>query len=178
MLPAGPLMKEHRVIERMIGLLEKELKNIKKKKAANTAFVKIAIDFIRTYADKCHHGKEEDILFRELKKKDISREHSRIMNELINEHVYGRETVGALAKNAAGYEKGKKEKLSGIEDGIGKLVAFYPKHIEKEDKHFFLPCMDYFSNDERERMLADFREFDRDMIHAKYKGVVEEWQKK
>ena len=45
-------------------------------------------------------------------------------------------------------------------------------HIEKEDKHFFIPAMDYFSRDEQQKMLDEFREFDRKMIHEKYRAMV------
>jgi len=57
------------------------------------------------------------------------------------------------------------------------LVKFYPIHIEKEDKHFFIPCMDYFNGEEKDAMLKEMREFDRNMIHEKYTRVVEEHEK-
>jgi hemerythrin-like domain-containing protein len=44
---------------------------------------------------------------------------------------------------------------------IGKIGELYPAHIEKEDKHFFLPVMGYFSEEEQAGMLAEFYEFDR-----------------
>ena len=37
---------------------------------------------------------------------------------------------------------------------LGELVEFYPQHIDKEDKHFFIPCMAYFSDTEKAEMLA------------------------
>ncbi len=52
-------------------------------------------------------------------------------------------------------------------------MKFYPVHIEKEDKHFFLPCLGYFSKEEQDIMLGEFWEFDRKMIHEKYRKVVE-----
>ena len=52
------------------------------------------------------------------------------------------------------------------------LVQFYPKHIEKEDKHFFIPCMAYFTKQEQAAMLAECFEFDRQMIHEKYEQAV------
>ena len=67
MLPIGLLMKEHRLIERMVGLLVKELDRTKKVNDLNPVFIDSAVDFFRTYADRTHHGKEEDILFRELR---------------------------------------------------------------------------------------------------------------
>jgi hemerythrin-like domain-containing protein len=52
------------------------------------------------------------------------------------------------------------------------LIQFYPKHIEKEDKHFFIPCMEYFSETEQESILREEWEFDRNLIHEKYKNMV------
>jgi hemerythrin-like domain-containing protein len=52
-------------------------------------------------------------------------------------------------------------------------VNFYPKHIIKEDKAFFPASRKYFSNEEDDAMLREFWEFDRKMIHEKYKSVVE-----
>jgi len=54
------------------------------------------------------------------------------------------------------------------------LVAFYPVHINKEDAHFFKPCLEYFSAAEKEQMLSDFDEFDRALIHQKYRTIVED----
>jgi hemerythrin-like domain-containing protein len=55
------------------------------------------------------------------------------------------------------------------------LTDFYPKHIEKEDKHFFYPCQEYLTKEEQEKMLVEFWEFDRKMIHEKYNKVFEEY---
>lgn len=46
-------------------------------------------------------------------------------------------------------------------------------HIEKEDKVFFPSSRAYFSEQEDQAMLDEFREFDKKMIHEKYKSVVE-----
>ena len=55
---------------------------------------------------------------------------------------------------------------------LRELVIFYPKHIEKEDRHFFLPCMNYFTDEQKDHMLREEWEFDKDFIHEKYKDVV------
>ena len=69
MLPISPLMIEHRVIERMIRITRLKLEEFRRTNEPNEAFIEALVDFIRTYADQNHHGKEEDILFRDLKKK-------------------------------------------------------------------------------------------------------------
>ncbi|MBN3039490.1 MAG: cation-binding protein [Candidatus Omnitrophica bacterium] len=173
MIPIGPLMIEHRLIERMIRVMQSKLESIREEKKADSDFIDTAVDFIRIYADRCHHGKEEDILFRDLAKKNISDEHKRIMRELIEEHKMGRNNVKKLVEAKEKYVRGDKGALEDIVSNMEILVKFYPKHIEKEDKHFFLPCMDYFNDAEKGAMLNEMREFDRRMIHDRYQKIVE-----
>ena len=95
------------------------------------------------------------------------------MKELIQEHAFGRVTTDELVKSADAYQKGDHAALPLIERSLQKFVDFYPKHIEKEDKIFFPSVMTYLSDSEQQTMLNEFREFDRKMIHEKYKSVVE-----
>jgi len=174
MLPIGPLMAEHRIIEKMIALMENEIEKMKKYNKANPLFIDIAVDFIRMYADRTHHGKEEDILFRDLKKKDLSPNHSKIMEELIKEHIWAREKVGKLVDAKNSYSKGNIEAVNEIVNLMSDLTNFYPKHIKKEDKNFFIPILKYFTEEEQESMLQEFWDFDKALIHEKYKKVIED----
>ncbi len=171
MNPIGPMMWEHRLIEKMLRLFDGEIRRINDLNRVDTVFIDTAVDFIRTYADRTHHGKEEDILFRDLAKKNLSPELARIMDELIEEHKYARKTVGKLADAKKKYIRGEDMSHTLVEY-LKELARFYPTHIEKEDKHFFYPCMDYFTKKERNKMLEEFWEFDRKMIHEKYTKVV------
>ncbi len=174
MKPIGPLMREHRLIERMVALLKGELARIKKEGEVDRLFIEKAVDFFRTYADRTHHGKEEDILFKALNEKKLSAEHRKIMDELVDEHVEARKTVGSLSESNGRYESGRSEAVLGeIVQCLEKLVKLYPEHIEKEDKHFFYPISDYFNREEQDDMLGEFWEFDRMMIHEKYRKLVE-----
>ena len=178
MMPIGPLMIEHRLIERMISVMKEELQRLEKGKEVDTAFIVSAVDFIRTYADRCHHGKEEDILFRELQKKNLSEEHKRIMNELLEEHKWGRKTTGRLVEANEDYIDGDKKALSKISHCLRSLIEFYPKHIVKEDKHFFIPVMAYFPQAEKDAMLREGHDFDQKLIHEKYEKTVIEAAKR
>jgi hemerythrin-like domain-containing protein len=178
MMPVGPLMIEHRLIERMVKLMAEELPRMEEKRGVNIGFLSEAIDFIRTYADRCHHGKEEDILFRDLAAKPLSVEHKRIMNELVDEHISARKIVSRLADAKERYARTQKDGFQEIKTCLTELVEFYPAHIEKEDKHFFLPIMNYFTREEKDAMLQEFWAFDKNLIHEKYKKMVEGYQKK
>ncbi|MFA5079175.1 MAG: hemerythrin domain-containing protein [Dehalococcoidia bacterium] len=178
MKPIGPLMREHRLIERMIALMGREIEQINASGKVNTGFIMVAVDFIRTYADRTHHGKEEDILFRELAKKSLIPEHKKIMDELVQEHITARNMVAQLVNAREIYLTGSSKSFTDILDLLKKLTGFYPVHIEKEDKHFFYPCLEYFSKQEQDAMLDEFWEFDRKLIHEKYQRTVEELEQR
>ncbi len=174
MKPIGPLMIEHRLIERMVRLLDRELQAMTNADAVDTGVIVTGVDFFRIYADRTHHGKEEDILFVALRDKPLSDDEREMMQRLIQEHIWARQAVGKLAAANDRYRHGDLGARPTMDYELGKIVEFYPAHIEKEDKHFFIPVMDYFSRTEQQAMLDKFWEFDRKMIHEKYRIVVEE----
>ena len=171
-LPIGPLMIEHRLIERMIAVMARELERVQKEGEANPDFIETAVNFIRIYADACHHGKEEKILFRDLQKKEMNSEDKQMMDELVEEHKLGRKLTGQLVEAKSKYEKGDNTAIMTIVNTMQQLVNFYPKHIEKEDKHFFKSAMKYLSTDEKEAMLDEEHEFDQGFIHVVYQDIV------
>jgi hemerythrin-like domain-containing protein len=171
------LMIEHRLIERMISVIEDVSIKIVSTQEVDPVFVDTAVDFIRTYADRTHHGKEEDILFRKLRDRDLAEKDRRTMEELIEEHVFGRQTTKALIQANARYREGDKTALRKIGNNLRTITEFYPKHIEKEDKVFFPAYMKYMTVGEDQSMLAEFLDFDRQMIHEKYRLLVEALEK-
>jgi hemerythrin-like domain-containing protein len=166
------MMIEHRLIERMIRVMKQGLLRAEEQQKINPRFIETAADFIRAYADRCHHGKEEDILFRELKKKKIAAEHQAVMEDLVEEHKRGRQVTARLVEANSRYMKGDERALSEIFECIRTLIGFYPKHIEKEDKNFFLPVMAYFSKEEKDGMLTEGYRFDADLLHEEYQKTV------
>ena len=173
----GPLMIEHRLIERMLARVRFVLAQIRATGRVDPLFVDAAVDFIRVYADRTHHGKEEDILFRELKQRKLSDHDRQVMEELIQEHVFGRRTTQALVAANTRYRNGDPAALAEIAGCLQTLAEFYPKHIAKEDQVFFPAVRACFTEAEEQAMLAEFREFDRNMIHEKYRALVEELEK-
>lgn len=178
-LPIGPLMIEHRLIERMVNLLEKEALNIRNTGRANIIFLRAAIDFFIFYADRTHHGKEEDIFFAELLKRKLSAADKEMVEKLQQEHVAARELVVKLGIDVdESCRQGSPEILSKLSTDLGELIGLYRPHIQKEDKHFFIPVMKYFSKEEQDAMLCRFWEFDRLLIHEKYKRMAGQFEEK
>ena len=169
----GPLMIEHRLIQQMLDLVHRKLDYVELTQSIDPYFVDTAVDFIQVYADRTHHGKEEDILFRDLRKIHMSKEDLQVMDELIADHIFCRSTTKKLIEANENYRRGDKDSLKNIATHLKTLVEFYPHHIKKEDEIFFPASRAYFSDEEDQAMLGKFWDFDRKMIHEKYKSLVE-----
>lgn len=175
MLPIAPLMIEHRLIDRMVELIKVEAFKMRDG-FVSLDFVDHVLDFFRTYVDRCHHGKEEDILFRALGGKEISSEHRRTMGELLSEHAEGRGIIDRLARAKERFVHGDKSAKEDMRSEMEKMLALYLPHIEKEDRHFFLPAMKYLPPEEQKGMLDEMREFNGMVIHGIYKDIVERFE--
>jgi hemerythrin-like domain-containing protein len=174
----GPLMIEHRLIEKMLGVIRHALEQAEQAQAIDPCFVDTIIDFIRIYADHTHHGKEEDIMFRELRKKQLSDKDRLLMDELIEDHNLVRNTTKKLAEANMLYRNGNKAAFGEMTAFLKTLGGLYPEHIKKEDEIFFPAARACVSDMEDQAMLREFWEFDRKMIHDKYKTVITELEAK
>ena len=128
----GALVEEHRLILRMIALLEQRAPLTAAGSYTNWQFYLDGVDFIRSYADRFHHAKEEDVLFEALVENGMPREHSPVAAMLM-EHDKGRAFVAAMEGAARDAMAGK--------EGAGRIVAdnalaygtLLRDHIAKED---------------------------------------------
>jgi len=171
MLPAGPLMIEHRLIERMITVLDHHRKAVEAGSPPDLELLDKAVDFMSNYADRCHHGKEEDLLFSKLRTKPMTPEMVEAMDRLIADHVRSRTLIGQLRElNEQG--RGGAADASGIGRVLAELVSIYPDHIFREDKQFFPQAMRYLDRQESDALIAQFNDFDRKLYHERYSAIV------
>lgn len=171
--PAGPLIHEHRLIERVLTLIGSQRESISEGGAVDVGLLRTALDFVRSYADECHHGKEEVILFKVLSEKDMSPELARMMDGLVEDHRHGRELVGRWSDSLDRFEAGDKSALSAMTEAFEGLAELYPRHIYTEDHEFFVPAVAYLSEAEQQQMLDDYEAYDATLIHKHYVDVVE-----
>jgi len=173
-MPIGPLMIEHRWIERVIGGLQRRLDEPSSPRTFDALYVTRLVDFLRTYADRCHHGKEEDILFRDLSDKGLGTELREVMNQLTAEHEWARATTKQLVLANAALASGDETAHGDVGRLLSDLASFYPTHIQKEDDGFFRPAMTYLTPAEQDATLGEFIRFDASLIHEKYRRIAGE----
>ena len=139
-------------------------------------FVFDVLTFMREYADQCHHGKEEDILFAALEDREISAEHQEIMAQLTEDHERGRELVGALDDATSRWEDGDEDARGEVLEALEGIADLYPYHIATEDDDFFIPIMNYFSDAEKEGMMEDMWDFDHQLFTEMYESCILQWE--
>ncbi len=164
------LVEEHVHIMKVIKAIEREIETIKETKKVDTDFIDTIVDFIRTYADKTHHGKEEDILFRNLAGKNMSEKDKTIMQGLLDDHVLARKTIGELVE--------AKDQADVVIEKLKVIIELYPTHICSEDKIFFPAADNYFNEEEQISMLEEGKAFDAKMEIDKYVQISEDLQKR
>lgn len=170
-------MIEHRLIERAIKQMRMELGRAETRKRFDVQFIDSWVDFIHTYADQTHHGKEEKILFHDLENRPLSPTLKQTMEGLIADHVRARKLVSDMVTARDRYAGGDNAAYGQLMALGAELVDMYPSHIRKEDQEFFIPVMEYFTKEEKDEMLKRFHEFDESIIHEHYQSVVESMEK-
>lgn len=170
----GPLMVEHRLIEKMIDKMHEAAMQIRAEQGIDPFFIDAVVDFIHFYADRTHHGKEEAIFFKRLESKELSEEDRRIMNELLGDHEFARAVTRKLSEANRKFKLGDDSALVEIAGHLFTLSEFYPQHIKKEDTVFFPASRNYLTLEEDSDLIALYSDFDRQLIHEKYKAVVAE----
>ncbi len=176
MKPTEILKNEHRVIEKMLDVLEGLTKRVESGEEINIEHAEKIIEFFKIFADKCHHGKEEDMLFPEMEKAGIPREGGPI-GVMLFEHTQGRNFIKEMAEAVEEIKKGKDEKFKFIENAKG-YINLLRDHIYKEDNILFNMADMHLTQEVQNGLLERFEKFEKEEIgegiHEKFHKLVHE----
>jgi|TARA_B100002003_G_scaffold137146_1_gene126723 hemerythrin-like domain-containing protein len=177
--PIDVLMYEHRLIERMLKVLTVAAEHVKVEADGET-FEK-SIDFIRNFADKFHHAKEENELFPLIERKGIAKEGGPI-GMMLQEHDVGRNYVKGMANSLRKYKTGDKSQTNIIFRNAMDYVNLLKEHIMKEDNILYPMGNRIISDQERSFLVQRFKEIDAKAagvgVSEKYHNLVNELEKK
>ena len=168
------LSDEHRVIERVLAVLEK----LTTRPVENPlACWKKALDFFSHFADQCHHFKEEQVLFPAMEERGILRDGGPI-GMMLMEHEEGRGLVRLMLAAIALMETKNEVAKEILVDKAKAYVRLLKEHIQKEDEILFKIADDVIPADEQKALLRSFEEHEAkeigEGVHEKYLKLVEE----
>jgi hemerythrin-like domain-containing protein len=159
--PIKVLEEEHHFIQKVVGTMAVLAETLEAGKEVEGKTLRDIVDFMRTFADKCHHGKEEAHLFTLLEKKGVPMRGCPL-GILIAEHQKGRDLVKQLAEATDSYAKGDASAREALLKSLRSLTELYPNHIWKEE-YLAFPMADKILNPEEQRDL-----------YEKFEGVEKE----
>jgi len=168
------LMWEHRLIEQALGSLEAFAAEVRAGQPPRQQVIAEYAEFFRSFADACHHGKEEDILFQRMIEHGLPRQAGPLA-VMYYEHELGRScvrTLTDLAADAKGATLAPK-----LLETADVYVPLLRQHIQKEDHVLYPMALQMLSGPELDAISTEFEAFEARMfVHGcydRFRGLVE-----
>jgi hemerythrin-like domain-containing protein len=180
-MPATDSLKEeHRVIERMLHILNVAAERLDKGEDVAPRVFETAGDFIRTFADRGHHGKEEDCLFPLLEQRGIPRQGGPI-EVMLAEHEEGRRFVRGMLEALERYKAGDREARSALAQHARGYTSLLSDHIPKEDNILYPMGEMHLTSADQTRLQEMFQQVEKERMgegkHQEYVHLIEELEK-
>jgi len=171
------LKNEHEAILSAIQILERMIASMEKAPSVEPKDMHAFIGFLKEFADKCHHGKEEGLLFPALVGAGLPEKGGPI-GVMLAEHAQGRKLIRDM-----------KEAISPAVDRIklaqaaGAYTTLLRKHIEKENVFLFPTAERVLTETQLEQLYEGFEEHEEKVIgqerheelHAMLKSLQEKY---
>lgn len=170
------LVDEHRAVNLMLKILDSILI-----KAKDTMIeledVKQVIGFLKGFVDKCHHGKEEDILFPELERRGMQKNGGPI-GQMLFEHQTGRSCIAEMNTAVELLENGESEARQRLIDAGRQYIDLLVGHIEKENQVLFKMADSLIDETTQNRIYDEFELLEIERMgpgqHERYHELLKE----
>jgi len=154
------LKDDHEVIKKALSLInEVTAKN-------DIQTLEKIVDFIENFVDKCHHAKEEKVLFPFLEERGIPKEGGPIF-VMLYEHNELRELVQKIKDSI------NNKRFNEVKELLDSLALVLLSHIDKEDNVLFPMSEGLISDEEDKELLEKFEGIEKDFGLERHKGYVE-----
>jgi hemerythrin-like domain-containing protein len=163
MKATGNLKDEHEGIKLMLRIMEKIICDVGKGNSLNTEHFEHILEFLTEFADKCHHGKEEEILFPLLEAKGLSKENGPL-GRMLQEHELVRELIHNMKNSCDEYKNGNDGAVSGIISNSKAYIQLLHNHIEKENNVLFMMADRVLDETVQNEVFEAFEKYETDVI--------------
>jgi hemerythrin-like domain-containing protein len=165
MKPTQDLIEEHNGVLLALRLLEKLEKALAAKNEQAPEHLGQLLDFLKGFVDRCHHGKEEDVLFPELERRGVKRVGGPI-GVMLMEHDAGRGHVRAMTDGLDRLRRGEADAVAAIRGSTRAYRELLQAHIDKENNVLFPMADRLVPDDVAATMIEKFEEIERDRVGA------------
>lgn len=170
------LMSEHRVIERVIAALETAVVQLEDGKSVRPGFFLDAADFIKGFADGCHHRKEENVLFAAMESYGVPVQGGPI-GVMLSDHEQGRWFVRGMREAAQQVQAGESGAIHLLAEHARGYAGLLRQHIFKEDRVLFPMASQVIPLDKQEDVYEGFERVEHEEtgegVHEKYLALAQ-----
>jgi hemerythrin-like domain-containing protein len=170
------LRAEHEVILKVLDCLERVADGAASAGVPDLLSAKEILEFLAVFADRCHHGKEEECLFPKLFDQGMPR-HVGPVAVMLAEHEEGRSEVAGMRAALAACEQGKREATEQFVAHARSYVQLLREHIAKENEVLFPMADGMLGEVQQQELLTAFGKVERhDMgegTHERYLALAE-----
>ncbi len=174
------LMEEHRVIERVLNSLQAGADRLESGQPVRPEFFLGAADFIKGFADGCHHKKEEGVLFIKMEQAGMPAQGSPI-GVMLAEHEMGRQYTQALRRAAEAMRQGDASASRQAIQSARGYIDLLRQHIFKEDNILFPMANRVIPAEQHEQVWQDFEQVEHEEtgegVHEKYLALADALEK-
>jgi hemerythrin-like domain-containing protein len=149
------LEDEHRVIQQIVGGMAVLIERVDAGTEVHHSVFTDPSEFLKTFGETCHHGKEEDYLFKLFKKKGLPVSGCPLA-VLVQEHEKGRKLLADLKLDIELYRRLPRDGREGLIETLRKLVELYQSQIWKEDYLLFPMAEKLLNESEQKELSAQF----------------------
>jgi len=144
MKPTDQLKSEHEGIKLMLEILSVVCAKLKSGQDLNQEHFTKMLEFLKVFVDKCHHGKEEDLLFPAMEEAGVLKEDGPI-GVMLMEHNQGRGYIKGMSEAFDRFKKEDRNASAKIVENGESYIALLTQHIYKENNVLF-PMADKVSS--------------------------------
>jgi len=135
--PSTVLKNEHQTILRVCRVLENLVSRMERGEDPGCEALGQCVEFIRLFADACHHAKEEDLLFPVLESRGIPRDGGPI-GVMLYEHTQARGLTKEMGEALADIESGSAGGKARFQTAARQYIGLLSNHIHKEDNILYV----------------------------------------
>ena len=150
--PTEELEHEHRIIQQVVGAMAVLTEKLESGTEVKAAVLTDLSEFMHTFVDKCHHGKEENYLFKLLEQKGVPVSGCPLA-VLLHEHEKGRSLLADFRLTSETYIRTPSAGREALLGTLRRIIQLYPAHIWKED-YLLFPMTDKILSDSEQKELS------------------------
>jgi hemerythrin-like domain-containing protein len=174
------LIEEHEAIKRMLSILEKIVDELESSGKANIEHLENIQEFITVFADRCHHAKEENVLFPAMTDEGFPQEEGPL-KVMLSQHEQGRSFVKGFGEALAKYQAGDISTIPTIVENARGYIALLRDHIDKENNILYPIADMHLSQDKDETLIKKFEQIETERIgegkHEEFHRLLENLSK-